>query len=232
MQLRQVYLNLMVVAVLVVGLAVAGDFIPEVAAAARQASVGGSNQVLLAAASPFEDLTESALANDTRGMRQALKAYTDQAAAVNKVLSGPGRQEMAALLAAIRRAESTGDHHAVALNAVEAYRVLVESLDPKGLVVPIQVAQLDYVGFKLKVLLAASPPDWAAIKKTGEAAEGHWHALEPRVGDQGLRDAVKTVIGGLNQAIRANNAEMAVFAAQMDLALVDLLEGYFERAAR
>jgi hypothetical protein len=26
--------------------------------------------------------------------------------------------------------------------------------------------------------------------------------------------------------------EMAVFAAQMDLALVDLLEGYFERAAK
>ena len=35
-----------------------------------------------------------------------------------------------------------------------------------------------------------------------------------------------------SQATRAENAEMAVFAAQMDLALVDLLEGYFERAAQ
>ena len=227
MQLRQVYLNLMAVAVLVGWLAV-----PQVAGAAKPAAVSGPNQVLLAAASPFEDLTESALAKDTRGMRQALKAYNDQAEGVNKVLSVPARQEMAALLAAIRRAESKGDHHAVALNAVEAYRVLVEALNPNGLVVPIQVAKLDYVGFRLKVLLAASPPDWPAIQKTGEAAAGHWHALEPRVGDQGLRDAVKTMLTGLHQATGANNAEMAVFAAQMDLALVDLLEGYFERAAR
>jgi hypothetical protein len=232
MHLKCLHLKLMAVAVLVLGSAAGGGFIHKVAVAATPAGVSRSNQVLLAAASPFEDLTEAALASDTRGMRQALKAYGGQAEGVNKVLSGPARQEMTSLLAAIRRAESKGDHHAVALNAVEAYRVLVESLNPNGLVVPIQVAKLDYIGFKLKVLLAASPPDWPAIQKTGEEAAGLWHALEPRVGDKGLRDAVKTVIAGLNQATGAHNAEMAVFAAQMDLALVDLLEGYFERAAK
>ena len=40
------------------------------------------------------------------------------------------------------------------------------------------------------------------------------------------------MLTGLHQATLTNNAEMAVFAAQMDLALVDLLEGYFERAAK
>jgi hypothetical protein len=232
MHLKRLHLTLMAVAVLAVGLAPESDFIHAVAAASKQAGVSGSNQVLLAAASPFEDLTESALVNDTRGMRQALKTYGDQAGGVNQVLSPSARQEMAALLARIRRAEAQGDHQSVALNAVEAYRVLVESLNPNELVVPIQVESLDYVGFKLKVLLAASPPDWPAIQKTVEAAAGHWHALEPRVGDKGLRDAVKTMLTGLRQATVANNAEMAVFAAQMDLALVDLLEEYFERAAK
>jgi hypothetical protein len=232
MHLTRLHLTLMAVAVLVVGLAAEGDFIHEVAAASKQAGVSEPNQVLLAAASPFEDLTEFALANDTRGMRQALKAYGDQAAAVNKVLSVPARREMASLLAAIRRAESQGDNQKVALNSVEAYRVLVESLDSNGLVVPTQVSKLDYVGFKLKVLLAASPPDWPAIQTTIDAAGRHWHELEPRVGDKGLRDAVKTMLTGLRQATVTNNAEMAVFAAQMDLALVDLLEGYFERAAQ
>jgi hypothetical protein len=227
MQLRQVHLSLIAMAVLVGWL-----FVHEVAAAPKQAGGSGSNQVLLAAASPFEDLTEFALANDTRGMRQALKAYGDQAEGVNQALSPPARREMAALLAAIRRAESKGDNQEVALNSVEAYRVLVESLDPNGLVVPIQVSKLDYVGFKLKVLLAASPPDWPAIQTTIEAASRHWHELEPRVGDKGLRDAVKALIAGLHQATSAKNAEMAVFAAQMDLALVDLLEGYFERSAK
>ena len=227
MQLRQVCLSLTAMAVLVGWLVV-----PQVAGAAKPTAGSGPNQVLLAASSPFEDLTEFALANDTRGMRQALKAYGDQAAAVNKVLSEPARREMASLLAAIRRAESKGDNQEVALNSVEAYRVLVESLDPNGLVVPIQVSKLDYVGFKLKVLLAASPPDWPAIQTTIEAAGRHWHELEPRVGDKGLRDAVKAMLAGLHQAASTMNAEMAVFAAQMDLALVDLLEGYFERAAK
>jgi hypothetical protein len=227
MQLRQVHLSLISMAVLAGWLVV-----PQVAGAAKPTGVSGPNQVLLAAALPFEDLTEFALANDTRGMRQALKVYSDQAAAVNKVLSEPARREIASLLAAIIRAESKGDNQEVALNSVEAYRVLVESLDPNGLVVPAQVSKLDYVGFKLKVLLAASPPDWPAIQTTIDAAGRHWHELELRVGDKGLRDAVKAVIVGLRQATSAKNTEMAVFAAQMDLALVDLLEEYFERAAR
>jgi hypothetical protein len=206
--------------------------VPPVTGAAQPTGVSRPNQVLLTASSPFEDLTEFALANDTRGIRQALKAYGDQAAAVNKVLSEPARREMASLLAAIRRAESKGANQDVAQNSVEAYRVLVESLDPNGLVVPTQVSKLDYVGFKLKVLLAASPPDWAAIQTTIEAAARHWHELETRVGDKGLRDAVKAMLAGLHQAASAKNTEMAVFAAQMDLAMVDLLEGYFERAAK
>jgi hypothetical protein len=226
MKLRQASLSLTAMAILIGWLV-----FPQVAGAAKATAGSGPNQVLLAASSPFEDLTEFALANDTRGIRQALKAYGDQAAAVNKVLSEAARREMASLLAAIRRGESKGDNQEVAMNSVEAYRVLVESLDPNSLVVPTQVSKLDYVGFKLKVLLAASPPDWPAVQTTVEAAGRYWHELEPRVGDKGLRDAVKTVIAGLHQATSAKNAEMAVFVAQMDLALVDLLEGYFERGA-
>jgi hypothetical protein len=94
--------------------------------------------------------------------------------------------------------------------------------------VPVQVSLLDYAGFKLKVLLHAKSPDWAVLRKTTEEASRHWTALESRVPDKGLRDAVNTMITGMNKAITAKNAEMAVFAAQIDLALVDLLEGYFE----
>lgn len=236
MMLRHLQIILIAMAVLV-GVVIAdvppeGILVREVLAAPQPQVNLGPNQVLLAATSPFEDLTESALANNPRGMQQALKAYGDQAAAVDQVLSPPARQEMASLIARIRQAEQKGDNQSVALNAVEAYRVLVESLDPNGLVVPIQVSRLDYSGFKLKVLLAATPPDWSAIQKTVEEVEGQWYALEPRVGDKALRDAVKTVIAGLNQATSASNLEMAVFAAQMDLAVVDLLEGYFERAAK
>jgi hypothetical protein len=201
--------------------------------AATQPAAGQErNRVLLPAASPFEDLIEAALANDAQGIRHALKACGDRAAAVNQALSPPARLEMASLLAGMRQSEQKKDYQNVALQAVEAYRVLVGSLDAQSLVVPVQVAWLDYVGFKLKVLLQATPPDWPAIQQTVESGSRHWFALEGQVGDKGLRDAVKLVIAGLNQATLTKNPEMAVFAAQMDLALVDLLEAYFERTGK
>jgi hypothetical protein len=210
----------------------AGLLAQGIPAAAQPASGPERNQVLLPAASPFEDLIEAALANDAPGIQRALKAHGDRAAAVNQALSPPARQEMTSLLAGIRQSEQKKDYQNAALQAVEAYRVLVGSLDAQSLVVPVQVAWLDYVGFKLKVLLQATPPDWPGIQQTVETAGRHWFALEAQVDDKGLRDAVKLVMAGLNQAILTKNPEMAVFAAQMDLALVDLLEAYFERRGK
>jgi hypothetical protein len=94
------------------------------------------------------------------------------------------------------------------------------------------VALLDYVGFKLRVLLNAPSLNWATIEKTVEEAEHHWSKIEPRMADNGLRDAFRLIIAGMNKAAKSKNSEMAVFAAQVDLALVDLLERQFERIAK
>lgn len=187
-----------------------------------------NNEVLLSAASPFEDLTENALAGNDKGMQLALKAYDEQAAKVGKVLSAKARQDIELLVATIKMAQQRADYESVALNSVEAYRTLIESLDTSSLMVPVQVSLLDYAGFKLKVLLHAKSPDWSVLRKTAEEARQHWTAIEPRVSDKGLRDAVNTMITGMDKATTAKNVEMAVFAAQVDLAMVDLLEGYFQ----
>jgi hypothetical protein len=204
----------------------------EAHAASKESHDSERNWVLLSASSHFEELTEYALANNVKGMKKALKAFDDQTAAVNKILSPLGRQELTSLVARIRQAEQKGENQAVAMNSVEAYRVLVESLDTKSLVVPIQVSLLDYAGFKLKVLLAATPPDWTAIQETVAAAGRNWQSLASLVRDKALSDTVQTVIAGLNQAVKAKNPGMAGLAAKMDLALVDLLEGYFERTKK
>jgi hypothetical protein len=220
---------------IVAGLSIWGCTSESVLAAQKAMSssrpdMSRNNVVLLSAASPFEDLTEYALAGDKKGMQLALKAYDEQAAKVSKVLSPKARHEMELLVAAIKKAEQRAENESVALNSVEAYRTMIESLDTSSLVVPVQVSLLDYVGFKLKVLLHAKSPDWSILRKTAEEARRHWIAIESRVSDKGLRDTINTMITGLNKATAAKNAEMAVFAAQVDLALVDLLEGYFEHA--
>ena len=197
--------------------------------AAQSAS---KNDILLSAASPFEDLTEYALAANKKGMKLALKAYTDQASAVSEVLDAKALKDMDLLIAAMRDAESQGDNETVALKSVEAYRILVESLDVNSLVVPIQVSLLDYAGFKSEVLLHAKSTDWIALKKVAEEAQQNWDTIQPRVTDKGLRDALNTAITGMYKACTEKNHGMALFAAQIDLALVDLLEGYFEQSLR
>jgi hypothetical protein len=204
----------------------------EAHAASKQSHARVRNGVILSASSPFEDLTEYALANNAEGMKKALAAFDGQAVAVHQVFPPAAHQELTSLVTTIRQAQENGKNQVVAMNSVEAYRVLVESLDAKSLVVPLQVSLLDYAGFKLKVLLAANPPDWTAIQKTIAAARGYWTSLAPLVRDKALNDAVKTVINGLDRAGEAKNSEMAGLAAQMDLALVDLLEGYFERTRK
>jgi hypothetical protein len=219
---------------LVAGLSL-GDGTSEKVLAAQKAATPSrsdrsrSNEVLLFAASPFEDLTENALAGNKQGIQLALKAYDQQAEKVSKILSPKPRHDLELLVAAIKKAEQRGDHESLALNSVEAYRTLIESLDTGSLVVPVQVSLLDYAGFKMKVLLHGKSPDWSVLRKTAEEARRHWTAMEYRVSDQGIRDAVNVMISGLNKATTSRNGEMALFAAQVDLALVDLLERYFEQ---
>ena len=191
------------------------------------------NDILLSAASPFEDLTEYALAANRDKVNAALKAYADQAPDVRRALPASARAKMNELLTAIKKAESHGDYETVALNSVEAYRLLVDSLDHQALAVPVQVALLDYAGFMVTVLLhTGSSRDWPALQRVAAEANRNWAAIMNRVTDKGLRDAVDTAMAGLVEAVTAENAGMAAFAARIDLALVDLLEAYFERSAR
>jgi hypothetical protein len=83
---------------------------------------------------------------------------------------------------------------------------------------------LDYAGFKLRCLAATQETDWQDIRRTVGEATGWWSAVEPKVSQQGLRDAFGTLIRGLGDAVTLKSLPMLRFAAQIDLDLVDLLE--------
>ena len=185
------------------------------------------NNALLAAASPFEDLTEFAEAGDTAGMRRALTLFDARAEAARAALSSSAGRQLDSLVAEARSRREAGDHAGVALASVEAYRVLIDGLDEAGLTVPKAVSLLDYVGFRLHVLAGATAPDWTAMEQTVGDARRIWSQIEGRVDDPGLRDAVQTAVEGMGEAVAAHDARWAAFAASVDLTLVDLLEGYF-----
>lgn len=221
-----------VAAFLIVTAFVAGNVGAQPTHAASPPVSRDANAVLLSAASPFEDMTEFALDDNVAGIDRASKTYSGQSARVDAVLSPGQRGRLHARIAAIAKARGIADNAAIAMNAVEAYGILVGALRPAGMKVPAEVARLDYAGFKLKVLMHGASKDWPAARAVAQGADVDWSAVKARVTDKGLRDAMDVATQGMQQATASSNAGMAGLAADIDLALVDLLERHFEAARK
>jgi hypothetical protein len=190
------------------------------------------NEILLSGSSPFEELTEFAISADRKGIKRALQTYDAQAKKVENTLPGTDRGKLKALVADIRKAEQQDDYTTIALKSPEAYRTLIEALDRNSLKVPKEVSLLDYVGFRFLAVLHTKPGDWSNLQEAAEYAQKNWDAIKPRVTNKGLREAIDITIAGLSKACTVKNPDMALFAAQIDLVLVDLLENFFDKGAR
>ena len=208
-------------------IAAALGLVLAIVAFAPQASAS-RNETLLAATSPFEDLSEFALAKDAAGITKSLVAADSHVAAVRKVLPPAAATQFDALVKSLHQTATDKQHQALALNAVETFRLLLDNLDAKGLEVPKEVLLLDYVGFKLHVLEAAPQVDWEAIRKTVADGVGWWNVTKPKINQIALTDAMDSTIRGLQEGAKSQNQALVHFAAQLDLDLVDLLEVFFE----
>lgn len=90
-----------------------------------------------------------------------------------------------------------------------------------------QVAQLDYVGFKVNALLSSSSPDWTQIAATTKEAQRWWAAIEPQTSDATLKEAMTRTLLGMKQATDQKDAKVMTFGADIELILVDGLETFF-----
>jgi hypothetical protein len=203
-----------------------------VAAEDSQIQLSQDNDTILSASSHFEDLIEAALAADRPAMEHALQGWEKESAAVYRILPIEVQRDLKAHIDTIKTAFTEEEYQTVAMNALEAYRLLIQSLDPEALVAPVAVSMLDYIGFRINVLLHASTLDWAAVQESAEEAQRHWSSVEGRVDEYGLRDVMHTMLAGMIKAATTQNTDMVAFAANLDLALVDVLEGYFERTVK
>lgn len=190
---------------------------------------GQTAKTLLAATSPFEDLVDSALAVDNAGIKKALAAADGRAAAVKAALPDAAAAHFDQMLQAIHQAASDKKYQEVAVTAVEAFRFLLDEIQPGNLKVPREVYLLDYAGFKIRVLAATAPPDWKTMRQTAEHASLWWDAVASNMSDKALQDAVSTAVGGLIEATKKEDMPMLQYAVQIEMDLVDLLENYFEQ---
>ncbi len=192
----------------------------------------GKANPLAGGAEIFENLTESSPVIDAGAFKKALSEFEALYPEISPRISPDRKLRLDTLVTGVRNAWQKGDRSAMAIQSIEAYRLLQESLDHRGQPVPVEVPMLDYAGFKLNGLLLSTQPDWKQIAHTAQEASTWWSAIKSQITDQTLRDAMDHTIAGIKDAAARDDSKLLSFAAKMDLILVDGLETYFSSHSR
>jgi hypothetical protein len=187
------------------------------------------NTVLFDAMSPYEDLTEYALDQNMSKVANSISSLDGLIAKLKAVLSNKSIHVLEINVTKMQTAEKKAAYSEIALLAVDSYKILADELDQTTLKVPKQVVILDYVGFRIHALLRQNEIDWHLISETVDEGKSQWEQVKRKVTNKGLYDSLNTTITGLEIASTSKNIDMLKFAAQVDLDLVDLLEGLFEK---
>jgi len=187
------------------------------------------NTVLFDAMSPYEDLTEYALDQNMSKVANSISSLDGLIAKLKAVLSNKSIHVLEINVTKMQTAEKKDAYSEIALLAVDSYKILADELDQTTLKVPKQVVILDYVGFRIHALLRQNEIDWHLISETVDEGKSQWEQVKRKVTNKGLYDSLNTTITGLEIASTSKNIDMLKFAAQVDLDLVDLLEGFFEK---
>ena len=182
---------------------------------------------MLAAAEPFEKLTETAFSGSPDTLDVTIGEVNDAAGRVRRTMTGNVVLRLDERLADIAAARKSGDRAELAIAAVEGYRVLVSAVSGGG-IVPIAVNLLDYAGFRYDADLKAQPTRWADMTQAALVGREQWTLISSRVADPSLRAKMDTILGEMAAAVQGRNASSAAAASQLELALVDDLETYFK----
>ena len=118
---------------------------------------------------------------------------------------------------------------ALAIAAVETYRVLVSAQDASAQV-PVEVSLLDYAGFRYDANAKSKPINWGRMTADVVFARETWTRISPRVTAKGLSGAFDSALSGMETAVAQKNAVAAGIAVSNELALVDALEEHFKPA--
>ena len=190
-------------------------------------AAAGKADPLAGGAEIFENLTESAPTLNAATFKKSLSDFETLYPDISRRLSPDRKQHLDRLVTDVRSAWQKGDRASMAIQSIEAYRVLQEAIDHGAQPVPVEVPLLDYAGFKLDALLLSTQVDWKQVASTAQEASTWWTAIGPKVTDMALRNAMDHTIDGIKDAAARKDRKFLSFAAKMDLILVDGLEKFF-----
>ena len=220
------------------GLGACGDNAAPQQHAANAASNGGSTVTdaasqtracLLAGAEAFEVLTEHASAAPLADLSAESRAAVLKAETCQSRLSTDWAFELSQINRRLGQFPANPDRVALALNAVEGYRVLVTALVREPTDAPLAVALLDYAGFRYQAGVSAPAPLWSEARSAIDFADEQWRAISSRVVDKQLSAAFAADLQAMRRAIELSDAPGAQRAATNELDRVDALEAHFSQ---
>lgn len=181
---------------------------------------------ILAAAEPFEKLTETSFSATPAVLDRTIAEVQTAAAGLKGILAQVASDRLDTRLAEIATARKTDNRANLAIAAVEGYRVLVSAVSANAKV-PTAVNLLDYVGFRYDANLKAKPSRWQDMTQAITFGRGQWASITPQVTDAVLRARMDKALTDMANAATARDTPSAAASAQRELALVDDLEKFF-----
>jgi hypothetical protein len=183
---------------------------------------------LIAAAEPFEALTEQAPVASPDKLKVLISDVQAAVSGVTGKLDDARQSALDRQLIDIAIASERDDRADIALASIEGYRTLIESARDTG-PVPRAVSLLDYAGFRYQADLAARPVRWDDATKAMSFADSQWAGLERQVADAALKDDFAKALETMRIAAKASDLAAARSAVAHELDLVDKLEQHFNK---
>lgn len=187
-----------------------------------------TSKILLAAAEPFEALTETAFSADKAERAKAIELASNALGGIQSVVPQYVARKLDRNMAAIVAAELANHPADIALASIENYRALVSAV-PGTPVVPVDVNLLDYAGFRFEADAQATPTRWDDMARGLNFARQRWSGIVSNVAVIKVAPRFEAALNAMDKAVQEKNLPRARAAAKRELDLVDVLEAAFKR---
>ncbi|HHD78074.1 MAG TPA: hypothetical protein ENK98_00290 [Epsilonproteobacteria bacterium] len=181
--------------------------------------------------SPFEDMTEYALANDISGMKKGYKNILsiNESGILKQSVSADTYQKITSKIVQLKKDFNTHNNSNIALVSTELFESIVDDFKYATYIKnQLHIEKLDGMGFELLSRLTAKDIDYNHLYTSIANAKIDWIAIREGIHDKNAQEAFDLLLKGLAHASVKKDKEMIKILASMDLALVDVLEQQFK----
>jgi hypothetical protein len=181
--------------------------------------------------SPFEDMTEYALDKNLDGMKKGYKNIEkiEDNALLKQTISTDKLKQLSRDIETLEIYITNAHYSKVALLSSKMLNDNVTNFKYNTKIKEqLHIEHLDYMGFRILALLSTGNPNFTQISQAISHAKSDWNAIKDKIQDENKREAFDLLFQGLEHSLQTKDSNMLNILAQMDLALVDVVEVVFE----